>query len=179
MHRYEPPAPQAEPAPAPQHPFIPPAAETPVIRPQRMPQIEDLPLPVQNQIRAQRGEMPPEPPADAKRRTLLERLASFGMSRQDEPGMASHHAPAPGPATERAAPHVLTHAGAPAAYAQPAGYAPAPRPQPSQVHAEYAKRPAQRYAQPQLDATGRIAQPQRPSEEDHLEIPAFLRRQSS
>ncbi|MEA2757808.1 MAG: cell division protein FtsZ, partial [Methylobacteriaceae bacterium] len=71
-------------------PFIPPAAEQPVRAP-RMPQIEDLPLPVQQQIRAQRGEAPPENATETRRRTLLERLASFGMSRQDE----AQHPPAP------------------------------------------------------------------------------------
>jgi cell division protein FtsZ len=172
MHHYEPPMPPAEPAPVAQHPFIPPAADTPVIRPQRMPQIDDLPLPAQNQIRAQRGELPQEAPAEAKRRTLLERLASFGMSRQDE-AHAGQHAPA-----QPVAPQALTHAGAPAAYAPAPGYAPG-RPHPSSVHAEYAKRPAQGYAQPHLDATGRPVPPQRTSEEEQLEIPAFLRRQSS
>ena len=64
-------------------PFIPPAPEAPMARPQRMPQIEDLPMPVQNQIRQQyaSGDQ-----ADVKRRTLLERLAAFGMSRDDAPG---------------------------------------------------------------------------------------------
>ena len=61
-------------------PYIPPAPETPMVRPQRMPQIEDLPVPVQNQIRQHyaAGDQ-----ADVKRRTLLERLAAFGMSRDE------------------------------------------------------------------------------------------------
>src|SRR5579872_3746002 len=42
-------------------PFIPPMPESPKIRPQRMPQIDDLPLPAQKQLRAQRGDAAPEP----------------------------------------------------------------------------------------------------------------------
>jgi cell division protein FtsZ len=161
----------AEPAPAPMQrhdhfepgPFIPPAPESPVIRPQRMPQIEDLPLPAQAQIRAQRGELPAEAP-EVKRRTLLERLASFGMSRQDEVGH---------PAELRHQQVNLPAASGGSSYRTA---------QPGAVHAEYAKRnataPAQRPAPQPLDAHGRISQ-QRAAEEDQLEIPAFLRRQSS
>ncbi|HEY8579394.1 MAG TPA: cell division protein FtsZ, partial [Beijerinckiaceae bacterium] len=57
---------------------------------------------------------------------------------------------------------------------------PAARPQPSPAHAEYARRPAAPAApvrQQSLDPHGRA--PARPMEDDHLEIPAFLRRQSS
>ena len=131
-------------------PFIPPAPESPIVRPQRMPQIEDLPMPGQKQLRAQRGEQVDETHGDTKRRTLLERLAAFGGSRQDEPGMA----------------HETT--------------APAPRiAQPNSVHAEYGKRGAQaaRNGQQSLDPQGRIVP--RAIDEDQLEIPAFLRRQSS
>jgi cell division protein FtsZ len=148
--------------------FIPPAPESPVIRPQRMPQIDDLPVPAQNQIRAQRGEVPPENHPDAKRRTLLERLASFGMSRQEEA--------VPVPSYER--PQQM--APSPAQVPAPQGY----RGQPNAVHAEYAKRPAAPIAQPRapqlpLDQHGRMPSQPRSSEEDHLEIPAFLRRQSN
>jgi cell division protein FtsZ len=60
------------------------------------------------------------------------------------------------------------------------------RPQASAIHAEYAKRPAAqpqpgyRPAQGQLDPQGRAA-PAAPRayEDDQLEIPAFLRRQSN
>jgi cell division protein FtsZ len=144
-------------------PFIPPAAEQPIRAP-RMPQIEDLPLPVQQQIRAQRGEAPAENPTETRRRTLLERLASFGMSRQEE----AHHAPAQVPALPA-----------------PPRMAPQPaRPAPSPVHTEYARRPAAPAPAPaprqaQLDPHGRATPVVRSSEDDHLEIPAFLRRQSS
>ncbi len=143
-------------------PYIPPVPETAMVRQQRMPQIEDLPVPVQNQIRQQytAGDQ-----ADIKRRTLLERLAAFGMSR-DETGAAPvvDHRPA--------APQLGYQ---PQHYQRPAAPAPA--------HADYAKRPSaphpqQRLAQQPLDSHGRVA-PARSSEDDQLEIPAFLRRQTN
>jgi cell division protein FtsZ len=162
----------AEAAPAPRlreyapqpGPFIPPAAEQPMRAP-RMPQIEDLPLPVQQQMRIQRGEAQPENATETRRRTLLERLASFGMSRQEE----AQHAPVP---------HLP---------ALPAATRPQPQPQraaPSPVHHEYARRPAAPPPAPaprqaQLDPHGRATPVVRSAEDDHLEIPAFLRRQSS
>ncbi|WP_026607072.1 cell division protein FtsZ [Methylocapsa acidiphila] len=150
-------------------PFIPSAPDSPVIRQQRMPQIDDLPLPGQNQMRAHRGEMQAQPHPEVKRRSLLERLASFGAGRAEESGApASHERPAP-----QARPQLQ---------AQPA---PAQRPSaPNAVHAEYAGKRAhppapQRAPQPQYDQQGRGHYQQRSSEEDQLEIPAFLRRQSS
>ncbi len=160
------------PAPAPRSvehhqpgPFIPPAAEHPVLRAPRMPQVEDLPLPGQNQIRAQRGEMPAEPQGmETKRRTLLERLASFGLSRQDEPQQPPRQIAPARPAAPQYAPR---------------------QQQPSPTHAEYTKRPTMapqpRPApqQSQLDLHGRAAPQQRQMEDDNLEIPAFLRRQAN
>src|SRR6202046_2925001 len=66
--------------------FIPPAPEQPFGRQQpRMPQIEDLPMVVQNQIRAHRGEIASPPAAaETRRRSLLEKLAAFGISRQED-----------------------------------------------------------------------------------------------
>ncbi|MEA2860064.1 MAG: cell division protein FtsZ [Methylobacteriaceae bacterium] len=168
-----PPRPHYEPAPAPRAqeyapqpgPFIPPAAEQPIRAP-RMPQIEDLPLPIQQQIRAQRGEAPPENATETRRRTLLERLAAFGMSRQDD----AHQAPASQVPALPAPPRLAAPA--------PARHAPAP------VHTEYARRPAAPAPGPaprqvQLDPHGRATPVARSAEDDHLEIPAFLRRQSS
>jgi cell division protein FtsZ len=146
-------------------PFIAPAPEQPIRAP-RMPQIEDLPLPVQQQMRIQRGEAQPENVTETRRRTLLERLASFGMSRQDEAQHApAQHLPAlPAPRTQ---PQI-----------QPRPAAPSP------VHSEYARRPqapapAPAPRQAQLDPHGRATPVTRSAEDDHLEIPAFLRRQSS
>ena len=141
--------------------FIPPAPERSVVRPTRMPRIEDLPVPAQNQINAQRGaQSAPQAgvSADQKRMSLMQRLASVGFGRKDEE------------AAEQPAPPVRQTPAAPMVAAAP-----------SAAHAEYMRRPAQpasRPAQGQLDTLGRT-QPNRSSEEDHLEIPAFLRRQTS
>ncbi|MDR6873328.1 cell division protein FtsZ [Bosea sp. BE125] len=144
----------------PENSFIPPSPERAVIRPTRMPRIEDLPVPAQNQIAAQRGAQSAPPPpnsADQKRMSLMQRLASVGFGRKEdeaqEPQAPLRQAPQP----------------------------PAAAPAPSAAHAEYMRRPAApaaRPAQGQLDQMGRAA-PNRSSEEDQLEIPAFLRRQAN
>jgi len=154
-----------EPAPAPvrraeapvQAAFVPPAPEQPLRAP-RMPPIEEFPEPGQALMRARQYPVAEAPAAETRRRTLMERLAAFGMSRAEEHA-AEPQAPriaAPQPQAQRTYP---------------------PRqPSPSPVHAEYAKRPAtQRPAAP-LDPHGR-ALPR--AEDDQLEIPAFLRRQSN
>ena len=172
----------ATPAPLPQHrpdvvdagPYIPPAPSLPQ-RPQRMPQVEDLPVVVQNQIRSSRGEaMAEASPAESKRRTLLERLASFGMSRHDEQaapvGKSPQQAPRPPGSMHHAAPPQLTGG----------SYAPSALP-PASVHAEYGKRipNAAPSRQAAVDQHGRPAPLPRQAEDDQLEIPAFLRRQSN
>jgi cell division protein FtsZ len=151
------PQPYREPIPAqqmrreqpPQAPqvFIPPAAEQPP-QARRMPSVEDLPLPGQNLMRAQ-GHPDSEP--ESRRRTLLERLANFGMSRAEE--LRSQH--------------TLATPQAPQHYAA--------QQQPSAIHAEYAKRPplVQR-PQGATDVHGRMPR----TDDDQLEIPAFLRRQN-
>ncbi len=152
---------QPEPAPMLEESFIPPMPERSVVRPTRMPRVEDLPIPAQNQINAQRGaQAAPLPPsaADQKRMSLMQRLASVGFGRKEEEAVE------PAPMPVRQAPQ-----------------APAIPQAPSAAHAEYMRRPAApaaRPAQGQLDPHGRAA-PNRTSEEDHLEIPAFLRRQAN
>ncbi|MFZ3182200.1 MAG: cell division protein FtsZ [Methylocystis silviterrae] len=142
---------EAERHEAPAVAYVPPAPEQP--RAPRMPQIEDFPQPIQEQLRQQMGA------GDPRRKSIFERLASFGASRQED---SMHGAPA----------------------------APTPRPQmappgqPSATHAEYGKRPAAPTpvapgGHAALDSHGRRALQPRPSEEDHLEIPAFLRRQAN
>ena len=130
------------------------------LRAPRMPQIEELPPIAQNQLRAHRGEAPSAPPpVETRRRSLLEKLAAFGVSRHEDDAPAPRAIPAP-----------------------PVPLAP-PRPTAAAVHAEYGRpqpRPAApRPAQGQLDPHGRA--PARPAslEDDQLEIPAFLRRQSN
>ncbi len=145
-------------APVPQHvlpPMPEPAAITPaspIIRPARLPQIEDFPAVAQQQLRASQSPQPAlQPSPEAKRMTLLQRLAAVGLGRRDE----SEAAPAPAAAF------------APAA--APAVAPEAPR------RAPVAEAP--RAAAGQLDSHGR--QPHRSIEDDQLEIPAFLRRQVS
>ncbi|MGO9392202.1 cell division protein FtsZ [Rhodoblastus sp.] len=136
--------------------FVPPAPEQP-FRQVQMPKAEDFPVPGQNLIRQRHG-AEAQPAAENRRRTLLERLATFGMSRAEE-----HNAPAP-----QLAPPQQN-------YGQP-GFQPR-QASPSPVHAEYAKRPPaqQRPAAP----IEQHARPHMRAEDDQLEIPAFLRRQSN
>lgn len=139
--------------------FIPPMPER-AVRPTRMPRIEDLPAPGQAQLHAQRGAqpVPQAPTAEQKRMSLMQRLASVGFGRKED----EVEAPAQAPVPARQAP-AMPQAAAPSA-----------------AHAEYMRRPAQpvsRPAQGQLDPHGRAA-PAR-TEDDHLEIPAFLRRQAN
>lgn len=136
-------------------PYVPPVAEAP--RMQRMPQVEDFPKPVQDQIRQQqRGEIAAQ---DPRRKSIFERLASFGASRQEE----TLHSPPPPPVT---------------AYT-PSQRSPIEHNTPTPQHVEYAKRPIAPAPQGGFDLQGRRAVPPRQAEEDHLEIPAFLRRQSN
>jgi cell division protein FtsZ len=140
-------------------PYVPPAPEQPA-RAARMPQIEDFPRPGQEQLRQARGEISQ---ADQRRKSIFERLASFGSSRQEDALQSLAPQPQPQPQPQRQ-------------------YAPQ-SPQPSPAHAEYAKRPSAGGApvapQPSLDQHGRRAVQVRGVEEDHLEIPAFLRRQGN
>lgn len=142
--------------------FLPPEAEHAPVRPARMPRIEDLPMPVQEQIRA-RTEATPGAPA-ARPMTLLQRLAAVGLGRRDEPTEAPQAEPA----------MQMLPQPAPAPQLREAG--------PSAVHAEYARRtpaaPAARPAQGMLDPHGRPATQARTIDDDQLEIPAFLRRQA-
>ncbi|WP_314947577.1 cell division protein FtsZ [Bradyrhizobium cosmicum] len=142
--------------------FIPPQAERAPVRAPRMPRIEELPMPAQAELRQARGEVEEETPQKS-RLSLLQRLANVGLGRRDEesePPVAARTAgPAMPPLPER-------------------------RPQKSvaqQIAAsepvsEYARRPA-----PQgLDVHGRPTPvAPAPQGDDHLDIPAFLRRQAT
>ncbi|MFN3892232.1 MAG: cell division protein FtsZ [Beijerinckiaceae bacterium] len=166
-------APQPEPVhePAPTT-FVPPAPE-PVVRAPRMPTIDDLPAPGRQLLaaQAQQGEQ-----GDSRRRSLLERLAAFSLRGSDDAGQ-----PAPQPVQAAPVAQAPTPAPRPRAPLPPQP-APAARPQPGAVHAEYARRPqapVPAARQQQLDFHGRAAPAAHRTEDDHLEIPAFLRRQSS
>ena len=164
-----------EPDEEPDH-FIPPAPEQPMARTPRMPQIEDLPQVAQKQIRAAMREAPAAPaslPPETRRRSLLEKLAAFGITRHEDERPQAAAAPAPAPAAP------------PPPQSQPvAGPTPVPvlaRPQPAHAPSEYGRHPPRphpvRSAAGSLDPHGRAAARPPITEDDHLEIPAFLRRQ--
>jgi cell division protein FtsZ len=151
------------PAAEPQMPaaYIPPAPER-YARTPRMPRVDELPLPAQNEIRAQRGELADDHP-EKRRMTLMQRLASVGLGRRTEdapPTAAMPRATRPMPQYERP-PQRPT--------ARP------PEGRPAEPVSEYARRTA-----PQgLDPHGRSAPVHNSQEDDQLEIPAFLRRQAN
>jgi cell division protein FtsZ len=136
--------------------FIPPQPE--LARTPRMPRIDELPIPAQNQIRAQRGEVEETGP-EKQRMTLLQRLAQVGLGRRDDSEAHEQRTE-----TERQQ------------------LPPLPQRQPVRMPdpvSEYAKRPAAPAPQG-LDIHGRQALPvHKPVDDDQLEIPAFLRRQAN
>ena len=152
---------------APEH-FIPPAAERPDAMQPRMPRVEDFPPVAQRQLRAQQS---PGRAADEERRPrgLLARLAS-GLTRRDE-DESSRAARSRSGAQHDAEPRVV-------AAQRRLTAAPAPTPA-----SEFAKQPQPRRMGEAQAATGTLDPRGRPipadSRDDHLEIPAFLRRQSS
>lgn len=151
-------------------PYIPPTAERPVeprMQQPRMPRIEEFP-PIAQRVAQQQPAVQPEPAQasheeQSRPMSLLKRLANgFGRREdQEEPTM-------------QPAPRVQ----------QPVGYGQAPAPRPAlRPQAE----PPMRGAAGNLDPHGRMPAPQaesqgrpaRAADDDHLEIPAFLRRQSN
>jgi len=150
---FEAPADEAPAEPPMPKTFIPPAAERPATAP-RMPRIDELPMPAQNEIRAQRGELAADHP-EKRRMSLMQRLASVGLGRRDEVPQPAQAAMPPIRQPQR-----------------PVRPMQAKAPEPV---SEYARRPA-----PQgLDSHGRPAAIHSSSEDDQLEIPAFLRRQAT
>ncbi len=137
--------------------FIPPQAERPAGRGPRMPRIDELPIPAQNELRAKRGELNEEHP-EKRRLTLLQRLASVGLGRRDDDDGAAEQQSA------RAAP--------------PPPRPPAPSAR-SEPVSEYARRPAPQQSPQGLDIHGRQAPVHKPVDDDQLDIPAFLRRQAN
>jgi cell division protein FtsZ len=146
--------------------FIPQQAERMPMRAPRMPQFDELPVPAQNQIRRARGETAEEHPQKT-RISLLQRLANVGLGRRDEDSEPPIAARTEGPAMAQMPPLPERKPQRP----NPAQYGGDPV-------SEYARRPAP--APQGLDTHGRPAPvaPQGPSE-DHLDIPAFLRRQAN
>jgi cell division protein FtsZ len=144
--------------------FIPQAAERPPVRSPRMPKFEDLPMPAQAEIRQARGDSEEEHPQKT-RLSLLQRLANVGLGRRDEETEPPIAARASGPSMSPLPP--LPERKPQRTVAQQMGNEPV---------SEYARRPA-----PQgLDTHGRPAPvAAAPQGDDHLDIPAFLRRQAN
>jgi cell division protein FtsZ len=144
--------------------FIPPQPERMPMRAPRMPRIDELPLPAQNEIRAKRGELTDDHHPEKRHRSLLQRLASVGLGRREE---AAKSPPLP--------PRAAAVAPMPGADRLPGRPMPRPsEPRPEPV-SEYAKR-----TMPQgLDHHGRTSAVHNSAESDQLDIPAFLRRQAN
>jgi cell division protein FtsZ len=153
------------PEPATPETFIPQAAERAPLRAPRMPKFDELPMPAQNEIRQARGEAEEEHPQKT-RMSLLQRLANVGLGRRDEETEPPIAARASGPAMSPMPP--LPDRKPQRSVAQQIAA--------SEPVSEYARRPA-----PQgLDVHGRPAPvAATPQGDDHLDIPAFLRRQSN
>jgi cell division protein FtsZ len=155
--------------------FIPPQPERAPMRPPRMPRLDELPVPAQNEIRARRGEIRDDDHPEKRRMSLLQRLASVGLGRreQDEQGASLPAAPAGAPVGAPVSPERLVGRPMP----RPAEPRPEARQDISRQElpvSEYARRPV-----PQgLDQHGRQSPVHNSAEEDQLDIPAFLRRQA-
>jgi cell division protein FtsZ len=150
--------------------FIPPQAERLPSRPPRMPRLDELPVPAQNEIRARRGEVREDDHPEKRRMSLLQRLASVGLGRRDQDESETGLPAAP----------MSAHVGGPVSPERLTGR---PMPRPSQPRPDSSQElPVSDYARrsaPQgLDQHGRQAPVHNSSDEDQLDIPAFLRRQA-
>jgi cell division protein FtsZ len=153
------------PEPATPETFIPQAAERAPLRAPRMPKFEDLPMPAQNEIRQARGDAEAEHPQKT-RLSLLQRLANVGLGRRDEETEPPIAARAAGPAMPSMPP--LPERKAQRTVAQQIAT--------NEPVSEYARRSPPKG----LDAHGRPAPvAPAPQGDDHLDIPAFLRRQAN
>jgi cell division protein FtsZ len=160
-------------------PYIPPAAETAPPQPTRMPTIEEFPPVAQREMRAHARPVEEEHHSEEKRPMSLLRRIATGLGRreddEDEFEAPAHHPQAQQPQQQAPAPRQ------PEAPRQtPVQQAQAPRPAQAPAMRPAAPRPAAQGASGQLDLTGRSAPQQRNlSEDEQLEIPAFLRRQAN
>ena len=146
-----------EPPPPPKN-FIPPQPERPQSRP-RMPRIDELPIPAQNQLRARERTESAEDPLEKPRMSLLQRLASVGLGRKE----AEEE---PQPQREAAPPRAVPMPERPRPVQR------LPEANPPEPVSEFAKRT------PSLGLDfDRSPPPQ--SADDQLDIPAFLRRQAN
>jgi len=141
-------------------PFLPPRPERAGVRTARMPRVDELPMPAQNEIRASRGEPVEHQSLERKRMSLLQRLAQVGLGRRDEKEE-------PLEMNELAPIRQDEH--------EEAEYRPASERRTQEQVSEYSRRPAGRPAISDSAARSNRAR----IEDDELEIPAFLRRQAN
>jgi cell division protein FtsZ len=146
-----------EPPPPPKT-FIPPQPERPQSRP-RMPRIDELPIPAQNQLRARERTEPAEDPLEKPRMSLLQRLASVGLGRKE----AEEEMP---PQREAAPPRSVPMPERPRPVQR------MPEANPPEPVSEFAKRT------PSL-GLDLDRPPPAQAGDDQLDIPAFLRRQAN
>jgi cell division protein FtsZ len=152
--------------------FIPPQAE-PVQRAPRMPRLDELPVPAQNEIRAHRGELVPEE-HPGRRKSLLERLAAVGRQLREQGRDTVEEAVIPPSRMPRNVSQNLSQPSMP----PPERLTGRPMPRPSEPRQEPVSEYAKRSALQGLDQHGRQTLVHNQDEEDQLEIPAFLRRQA-
>jgi cell division protein FtsZ len=151
---------------APPETFIPQAAERAPARTPRMPKFEELPMPAQAEIRHARGDIEDDHPQKT-RMSLLQRLANVGLGRRDEENEPPIAARGPGPSMPAMPPMPDRKPQRSVAQQLATNESPV---------SEYARRPAPSG----LDTHGRSAPvAPAPQGDDHLDIPAFLRRQAT
>jgi cell division protein FtsZ len=143
-------------------PFLPPRPERAGGRTPRMPRVDELPIPAQNEIRASRGEPAEHNAIERKRMTLLQRLAQVGLGRREE-------------AAPEYEPHHLAPLSRQEDEPMEREYRPAPERRTQEQVSEYTRRPAGRPTP--TDSQSRNGRAR--VDEDELEIPAFLRRQAT
>jgi cell division protein FtsZ len=145
----------------PARPFLPPRPERAGIRTPRMPRVDELPMPAQNEIRASRGEPTEHQALDQKRMSLLQRLAQVGLGRREHKDEAfePHEIARQSHREERDEPQYRSN----------------PERRTQEQVSEYSRRPAGRPAPG--DSATRTSRNR--LEEDELEIPTFLRRQAN
>ena len=87
--------------------FIPPQPERLPARAPRMPRLDELPVPAQNEIRARRGEVREDDHPEKRRMSLLQRLASVGLGRREQDEQERRAAPAGTPVSAPMSPERL------------------------------------------------------------------------
>jgi cell division protein FtsZ len=135
-----------------------------------MPSIDELPRPAQAQIRAQRGEQVDPENHEKRKLSLLHRLASVGLQREEEEGQSEKRERGR-PVSPISRPPDRSQVQRPAVPLRPTS----PAPRIPEAASEYAKRPVH----PTLDLHGHQTPGHNSIEEDQLEIPPFLRRQAN